>query len=158
MKIFIKKYKVLIMLLFIAVASGIIIAYSNKFEDYFVELYSCNDDFHYNLITFNSVISGFLFSGISILVSLISNPSIKRLWDNGYLDGLYRSGEIGIIMSVISIIMAFVTVLKIIEIDSTEFIRIWTIFEITSAMGSLILFLYCVEELMFSIKTLRKHK
>lgn len=158
MKIFFKKYKILIiLLLFITISGGLIIAYSNKYEDYFVELYSCNSDFHYNLITFNSVIAGFLFSGISILVSLISNPSIKRLWDNGYLDGLYSSGGIGIFMSVISIIMAFITVLKIIGINNTAFIRIWTIIEIMLAMGSLLLFLYCVEELMFSIKTLRKN-
>lgn len=157
MRIFFRKYKILlILLLFIIITSGIIIIRSNLYEDYWVKLYSCNNDFHYNLITFNSVIAGFLFSGISILVSLISNPSIKRLWDNGYLDGLYRSGGIGIFMSVISIIMAFITVLNVIGINNTVFIRIWTIIEIMLAIGSLILFLYCVEELMFSITTLRK--
>ena len=157
MRIFFRKYKILlILLLFIIITSGIIIIRSNLYEDYWVKLYSCNNDFHYNLITFNSVIAGFLFSGISILVSLISNPSIKRLWDNGYLDGLYRSGGIGMFMSVISIIMAFITVLNVIGINNTVFIRIWTIIEIMLAIGSLILFLYCVEELMFSITTLRK--
>lgn len=157
MRIFFRKYKILlILLLFIIITSGIIIIRSNLYEDYWVKLYSCNNDFHYNLITFNSVIAGFLFSGISILVSLISNPSIKRLWDNGYLDGLYRSGGIGIFMSVISIIMAFITVLNVVGINNTVFIRIWTIIEIMLAIGSLILFLYCVEELMFSITTLRK--
>lgn len=157
MRIFFRKYKgLIILLLFIIITSGIIIKYSNIYENYWIKLYSCNNDFHYNLITFNSVIAGFLFSGISILVSLISNPSIKRLWDNGYLDGLYRSGGIGIFMSVASIIMAFITVLKIIGINNTVFIRIWTIIEIMLAMGSLVLFLYCVKKLMFSITTLRK--
>lgn len=86
MRIFFRKYKgLIILLLFIIITSGIIIKYSNIYENYWIKLYSCNNDFHYNLITFNSVIAGFLFSGISILVSLISNPSIKRLWDNGYL-------------------------------------------------------------------------
>lgn len=157
MKNFIKKYKVLIIVFLIIIITGITVSiFSSKYEQYFVGIYN-NVDFHYNLITFNSVIAGFLFSGISILVSLISNPSIKRLWDNGYLDGLYHSGEIGIGMSVISIVMAFITVLRIFKINNhTEFIRIWTIFEITFAMGSLLLFLYCVEELMFSIKVLRK--
>ena len=157
MKAFFNKYKILMILLFIiALASVVVIVYSPKYEEYWINLYSYNNEFHYNLITFNSVIAGFLFSSISILLSLISNSSIKRLWDNGYLDGLYRSGTIGIVMSVLSIIMAFVTVLKIIGINNTTFIRIWTVIEIMLTIGSIVLFLYCTEELMFSISTLRK--
>lgn len=157
MPVFLKKHwKLVVFFLIMIIVCCVSIFISVKFNGYFIGLYK-NNDFHYNLITFNSVIAGFLFSGMSILVSLISNPSIKRLWDNGYLDDLYHSGGIGIGMSVVSIIMAFITVLKIIEIDShIDFIRIWTIIEITFSLGSLLLFLYCVKELMFSIKLLRK--
>lgn len=157
MKKFIRKNRILIIIIFIVIIVGIVMCIaSNKYKQYFIDLYN-NNDFHYNLITFNSVIAGFLFSGISILISLIANPSIKRLWDNGYLDGLYHSGEIGILMSVISIVMSFMTVLKLFNINScAEFVRKWTIFEITFSIGSLSLFLYCVFELMRSIRILRK--
>lgn len=118
------------------------------------DLYT-NYDFHYNLITFNSVIAGFLFSGISILISLISNPSVKRLWDNGYLDNLYISGGLGIILSIISIVMAFFIVLKFNFVNSIYVY--WTILEIVFAIGSLVLFAYCVKELMFSIRVIRRN-
>ena len=48
-------------------------------------------DFHYNAISLSAIIGGFLFTGISILISVIDKDRIKRLWDCNYLDNLYRS-------------------------------------------------------------------
>ena len=42
------------------------------------------DDFQYNAISMSSVIGGFLFTGIGILISVIDKDRIKRLWDNNY--------------------------------------------------------------------------
>lgn len=64
------------------------------------------NDFHYNAISTSAVIGGFLFTGISILISAISNERIKRLWDNNYLDNLYRAAFVGMISNVLTIITA----------------------------------------------------
>ena len=47
---------------------------------------SCNKDFHYNVISMSATIGGFLFTGISILISTLEKERIKRLWDYNYLD------------------------------------------------------------------------
>ena len=65
------------------------------------------DDFQYNAISMSSVIGGFLFTGIGILISVIDKDRIKRLWDNNYLDNLYRSAFAGMISNVITIILSF---------------------------------------------------
>lgn len=151
----IKKHIIIIIFIALMIIITIgLISTSKQNVEFWNELYN-NHDFHYNLITFNSVIAGFLFSGISILVSLISNPSVKRLWDNGYLDNLYISGGLGIILSIISIVMSFLIVLKFDFIN--KIYVYWTILEIVSAISSLVLFVYCVKELMFSIKVIRRN-
>lgn len=155
----------LILIILTTVISIIHFVFVSSNIEYFRSIYN-NDDFQYNLMSFNAVIAGFLFSGIGILLSLISHSSIKRLWDNGYLDNFYYSGEIGIIFNIISLAMAFVTTLKIENIfDNNKynitiktyniFICIWTIIEIISAISGLIFFVYCVKELMYCIKLIR---
>lgn len=152
----IKKYIWLIVIIIILIILVVVLLCSiHKYDIFWTKIYNDND-FHYNLITFNSVIAGFLFSGISILISLISNNSVKRLWDCGYLDCLYKSGEISIFMSIGSIIMSFITVMKFNFIsDCSNLKHCWTIIEIVLAIGSLSLFSFCVKELMFSIKVIR---
>lgn len=44
----------------------------------------CNVDFHYNAISMSATIGGFLFTGISILISTLEKSRIKRLWDYNY--------------------------------------------------------------------------
>ena len=67
-------------------------------------------DFHYNAISLSAIIGGFLFTGISILISVIDKDRIKRLWDCNYLDNLYRSAFVGMIANVATIIAAFLLV------------------------------------------------
>ena len=45
-----------------------------------------DNDFYYNCITLSSIIGGFLFTGISILISALDKDRINRLWENNYLD------------------------------------------------------------------------
>lgn len=149
----IKKYiPFIIITLFISFAAIIMIIFTKSYNNFFSEIYS-NDDAHYNLITFNSVIAGFLFSGLSILVSLISNDSVKRLWDNGYLDCFYISNGVSILSSLFSIIFAFI----ILNANCIEDLaRILIIVEYITTIYSLILFMYCTLMLLKSLKILRR--
>ena len=66
----------------------------------------CNVDFHYNAISMSATIGGFLFTGISILISTLEKSRIKRLWDYNYLDNLYRAAFIGISANVVTLVVA----------------------------------------------------
>lgn len=59
---------------------------------------------HINLITTNSIFAGFLFSGLSIMISIINTPRIKRLNDFGYLDSFFFGLYTGLVAHVLSIL------------------------------------------------------
>lgn len=47
-----------------------------------------------------------MFAGLGILISVIEIDRIKRLWDNHYLDNLYRSAVIGMTANLITVVAA----------------------------------------------------
>lgn len=112
-------------------------------------------DFHYNAISMSAIIGGFLFTGISILISVIDKERIERLWNNNYLDNLYRSAFVGMIANVITIIVAFSLVfLDVCQKTEDIFIQI----EITTLIISIVFFAWCIKHLIFIISKLKTEK
>lgn len=112
-------------------------------------------DFHYNAISMSAIIGGFLFTGISILISVIDKERIERLWNNNYLDNLYRSAFVGMIANVITIIVAFSLVfLDVCQKTEDIFIQI----EITTLIIGIIFFAWCIKHLIFIISKLKTEK
>ena len=67
-------------------------------------------DFHNNVLTFSTVIAGFLFTNVGILISSVSNERVGRLFEHGYLDNLYRSAFTGIAGNVIAFLLAWIEI------------------------------------------------
>ena len=112
-------------------------------------------DFHYNAISMSAIIGGFLFTGISILISVIDKERIERLWNNSYLDNLYRSAFVGMIANVITIIVAFSLVfLDISQKAEDVFVQI----EITTLIIGIVFFAWCIKYLLFIISKLKTEK
>ena len=109
-------------------------------------------DFHYNAISLSAIIGGFLFTGISILISVIDKDRIKRLWDCNYLDNLYRSAFVGMIANVATIIVAFLLVfLNICPKANDLLVKI----EITTLIVGIVFFAWCIKHLVFVISKLK---
>lgn len=109
-------------------------------------------DFHYNAISLSAIIGGFLFTGISILISVIDKDRIKRLWDCNYLDNLYRSAFVGMIANVATIIVAFLLVfLNICPKANDLLVKI----EITTLIVGIVFFAWCIKHLIFVISKLK---
>ena len=109
-------------------------------------------DFHYNAISMSAIIGGFLFTGISILISVIDKERIERLWNNSYLDNLYRSAFVGMIANVITIIVAFSLVFLDLPSKAEDiFIQI----EITTLIIGVVFFAWCIKHLLFIISKLK---
>ena len=109
-------------------------------------------DFHYNAISLSAIIGGFLFTGISILISVIDKDRIKRLWDCNYLDNLYRSAFVGMIANVATIIVAFLMVfLNICPKANDLLVKI----EITTLIVGIVFFAWCIKHLIFVISKLK---
>ncbi len=112
-------------------------------------------DFHYNAISMSAIIGGFLFTGISILISVIDKERIERLWNNSYLDNLYRSAFVGMIANVITIIVAFSLVFLDLPSKAEDiFIQI----EITTLIIGISFFAWCIKHLLFIISKLKTEK
>lgn len=112
------------------------------------------DDFQYNAISSSAIIGGFLFTGISVLISAIDKERIKRLWNNNYLDNLYRSSFLGIISNVVTIISAIVLLCFSIG-EKIEWFLICT--EIISLILGIVLFVWCVKQLIFILKRMKEN-
>lgn len=109
-------------------------------------------DFHYNAISLSAIIGGFLFTGISILISVIDKDRIKRLWDCNYLDNLYRSAFVGMIANVTTIIVAFLLVfLNICTKANDLLVKV----EITTLIVGIVFFAWCIKHLIFVISKLK---
>ena len=110
------------------------------------------DDFQYNAISMSSVIGGFLFTGIGILISVIDKDRIKRLWDNNYLDNLYRSAFAGMISNVITIILSFAFLFCDICDKLDDYLLS---VEIISLIVGLVCFAWCIKRLITLILKLK---
>lgn len=110
-------------------------------------------DFEYNLITLASTLGGFLFTGISILISVIDKKSIKPYWEAHYLDLLNASAIIGIISFLIAIIVSILAVL----FDSVRETDIIIKAQLCLTTIGIADFAFSIEELIFVIKKLKEN-
>ena len=96
-------------------------------------------DFHYTIISFSATIGGFLFTGVSILLSIIDKKRIQRLWNFHYLDNLIRSAFIGIAANVLDFILGFYLVL----FSATSIKNCLICAEVALLCISVIFFIWC---------------
>ena len=110
------------------------------------------NDLQYNLIATSATIGGFLFTGISILISAIPNERIERLWENNYLNNVYRSAFVGILANILNILLALTILFLTLDNKATA-ICIRT--EIIAVLCSLIFFGWCVYDLIFILTRMK---
>ena len=111
-----------------------------------------DNEFQYNLISVSATIGGFLFTGISILIAVLDKNRIKRLWDNNYLDNLYRTSFLGIISNIITIIVSFIVLFCN---PNDKALNVLIYIEIISLILGVVFFIWCVFRLMSLILKLK---
>lgn len=109
-------------------------------------------DFQFNLIQTSAIIAGFLFSGVSILISAIDKKRIQRLWDYNYLDNLYVFAFEGMIANLISILCA-ICILIVSLHDKARFVCIYI--EMISLILGFVSFIICIKYLISIILRLK---
>lgn len=112
------------------------------------------NELQYNLISISATIGGFLFTGVSILVSALGNERIKRLWNNAYLDNVYRAAFVGIGANILTVIAALAMLLLVLGEKIQDLI---IKAEIITVFVGLIFFAWCVLDLIFIVSTMKKH-
>ena len=117
------------------------------------KIIALGNDFHYNVISLSAISAGFLFTGISILISTLEKKRIERLWKNNYLDNLYRAAIIGIIFNILTVITSIVILICKI---GTQIYRILVYFELILLIASLLFFIWCLIKLISLISKLKE--
>ena len=146
-----KNWRIFIIILLLSIAVPILLL---RFSLINVDgIVSLGSDFHYNMISMSAIIGGFLFTGISILISAIDKERIQRLWQNNYLDNLYRAAFVGMIANVLTIITA-VAFLCAVHTEKAGVLLIKVEF-ITLFIG-LVFFIWSIKHLIFIITRMRK--
>ena len=144
---YIKRF--LLVLLILVVLVILMIHFQIINIDKIIEL---GNDFQYNIISMSSIIGGFLFTGLSLIISVLDNERIDRLWENGYLNNLYRVAIVGLIFDIISLISA----LAILISNISNYIHIAIYIEMLSVIISIIFFAWNIGHLLYIIKHLKK--
>lgn len=101
-------------------------------------------------ITVNSVIMGFLFSGLSFLVSNSDRPRIVRLEKNGYMDAYYNGIYIAMIFNIVSIGISVLFMTTLIKSKLLIYV------EQIALYGSLIFFIKSLIVLIFFSRKVRE--
>ena len=141
----------LILVFILSITAAIILTTSSFFD--IEQITALGEDLQYNFISTSATIGGFLFTGISILISAIGNKRIERLWENSYLNNLYRAAFIGIVSNICSILSALALVVLTLSEKATQMaVRA----EIISVFVSLVFFGWCVLDLLFILSRMKQ--
>lgn len=114
---------------------------------------------HFDLITVNSIFSGFLFTSLSILLGFNNEEIIEFLEEGDYLDSVYQNVTKGLIFSIVSIITSILN-LTIFE-SYSYFINVLKYLhsaEMTFLVITIIKFIRAIIDLSFLISNIRTYK
>ena len=116
-------------------------------------------DNHFNLITVNSVIIGFLFTTLSILLGFLNEKIIMLFEKAGSLKEVYENIEYGIIYSLLSSIISFINLIFIEEyVKNQNILNIMYSIELALMIFSLMKLLYTIKDLKVLIDSIRIDK
>lgn len=120
-----------------------------------------NTDVCWNIITVNSVFAGFMFTSLSMLISVVFSDTVKRLERASLMDEVYRNILCGIYCSLLSIGFALIIIFilpnasfKGVLYDLVN--KAVPFFMVYTLVLSILCFLYSVLDVRFIIKDLRR--
>ena len=85
---------------------------------------------YFNILTINSILAGFLFTGLGVLLSSLDRKSTARLEAGGYLDKYYLAIYIAIFFNMLGIVSSIVVIFNtfpLIDIYLTYVVQLATI-------------------------------
>lgn len=112
-----------------------------------------SDSFQYNLTSVSSVIGGFLFTSLSILLSSVDQPRISRLYKGHYLDNLLRAAVIGVTASIVTVCTSLLIVMTS---TSPNFSKMLVWIEMASLITEVVFFCWCLKQFRFVILRAKK--
>ncbi|EKS4344867.1 hypothetical protein QB607_002863 [Clostridium botulinum] len=114
---------------------------------------------HFDLITVNSIFSGFLFTSLTILLGFNDEEIIELLEKGDYLDSIYKNITQGLTFSIISIIISILN-LAIFE-SYNHFLKVLKYLysaEMFFLIVTVVKFIFAIIDLSFLINSIRDYR
>ncbi|SCL85262.1 hypothetical protein [Sporanaerobacter sp. PP17-6a] len=116
---------------------------------------SKTNDIHFNIITICSIIGGFLFTGLSILISVSDKKIIKDYMKTDIIESIYSNVFAGILFNILSIFCSVLLILNI-SIRQDQDFKIWLVHaEILFLILGLWSFVLSVIDLKFIVDSIK---
>lgn len=145
-----KNWIVLSVVLVLSITLTTFLTYSSLVD--LKKIKDLGNDIQFNLISTSATIGGFLFTGISILISAVGNKHIDRLWNHNYLNNVYRAATVGIAANVATILAALAMLFLVLK-EKVQLIIIRI--EIITVLVSVIFFIWSVLDLVFVLSSMK---
>lgn len=145
-----QKNKLLIVCILTTIPGFLYLIYNQRLD--ISALIGADRSIHLSLLTVNSIIGGFMFSGLSLIIGASSTKVVKDMERARYMDEVYNSILIGLTSNVISIILSLLMVLKAWPKFTFHFVA----FEIAFLVCSIGCFIVSTIKLFMIIKRLRR--
>lgn len=107
---------------------------------------------HFNILTINSILAGFLFTGLGIMISGLSRERVLRLDNEGYLDKYYFAVYTAIMLCIISIISSIFLIFNF----APKLKNLLLFTEQIGLITGVIFFIKCMNNLRKIINKIRK--
>ncbi len=69
-----------------------------------------NTSYYFDLISVSSILGGFMFTALSILISISYSDVVKMLEESGHMDSIYFNITFGLIMAFLTIILSIISI------------------------------------------------
>lgn len=112
-----------------------------------------SQDFQYNMISMSATLAGFLFTGLSVLISVIDKKNIKPYWEGNYFTILTKTASIGIILYIVLLVLSMlILVFELYSLASCFFVKL----QLITLCLATVNFVWCIRELFFLVKELKE--
>lgn len=124
------------------------------FLAYQFDCFKISDEQVIDTIAFNSVLSGFLFTALSIFISALSKSRIQRLMKYNYLDKYYWAIIISLVLSLLALVINFLFIYMNFQLFVNNLVISQKVV-ISLTIGSIIFF---GQSIYYVVKLLKKMK
>lgn len=107
---YIKKNKLLILCILIILPGFLLLIYNKRLD--IGILIGDDKSIHLSLLTVNSIIGGFMFSGLSLIVGASGSKVVEDMERAKYMDEVYNSIFVGLTSNILSILLSLMIVLS----------------------------------------------
>ena len=107
-----RKWKNILVSMFLSVLTATLLKQTNIIDYSIFMVNESNYDFYWNVINFNAIISGFMFTALGIIMGMSDGKIMQRLSATSIVDRMYLNVVFGIWAGIVSVCLALLVIIS----------------------------------------------